>query len=258
LDLKINFILRSLVIVTLITSIWYAIFYIHPSPLLPPPHDVVYALIDLVLHYNLLGQLLLSLYRVLLGFSIGIVLGLGIGLIVLLSRIVRDIVYPIIAFITVTPSFAFVPLLMLWIGLNDLLPITVVAICTGFPLAYTLISGSKNIDPNIIDVALTLGASRRTLVFKIILPLTLTHIASMLKLEAGHSWRLVFVTEYLAISSGLGYLMMRAYSTIRVDEIIALIIVLGVLALALQYLVEKIETKITSKWGYTKTTYTIQ
>lgn len=256
--MKINFVLRSLVVIALITSIWYVIFYIYPSPLFPSPHDVVYALVDLVLHYNLLGQLILTLYRVLIGFFIGIVLGLGIGLIVLLSKSIRDIVYPVIAFIAVTPSFAFVPLLMLWVGLNDLLPIIVVVVCTGFPLAYTLISGSKNIDPNIIDVALTLGANRRTLVFKIILPLTLTHIASMLKLEAGHSWRLVFVTEYLAISSGLGYLMMRAYSTIRVSEIIALIIVLGILALALQYLVEKIETKITSRWGYTKTTYTIR
>lgn len=256
--MKINFILRSLMVMALVTSIWYAIFYTYPSPLFPPPHDVVYALVDLVLHYNLLGQLILTLYRVLIGFSIGIVLGLSIGLIVLLSKSIRDIVYPIIAFIAVTPSFAFIPLLMLWVGLNDLLPIIVVVVCTGFPLAYSLISGSKNIDPNIIDVALTLGASRRTLVFKIILPLTLTHIASMLKLEAGHSWRLVFVTEYLAISSGLGYLMMTAYSTIRVSEIIALIIVLGILALALQYLIEKIETKITSRWGYTKTTYTIQ
>lgn len=250
--MKVKDILRPMVAVIILLTLWYAIVLFKPSPLFPQPHQVAYALIRLVTRYSLLQQLALSLYRVLVGFVLGMILGLGIGIIVLLSRTLKDIVYPLIAFIAVAPSFAFVPLLMLWIGLNDMLPITVVIICTGFPLAYTVISGSKNIDPNIIDVALTLGARRRDLVFKIILPLTLTHIASMLKLEAGHSWRLVFVTEYLAVSSGLGYLMMQAYTTIRVDEIIALIIVLGVLALLLQYTIEKIESKITMKWGYNR------
>ncbi|OYT47623.1 MAG: ABC transporter permease [Desulfurococcales archaeon ex4484_42] len=242
-------VLRVLVALALVILIWYATYYVNPSPLFPQPHNVLYVLIDLILNYDFLSQLALSLYRVLIGFSLGIILGLGIGLAVLLSRLLRDIVYPIIAFIAVTPSFAFIPLLMLWVGLNDFLPITVVTICTGFPLAYTLISSSKSINPDIIDVALTLGANRRVLVFKVILPLALTHIASMLKLEAGHSWRLVFVTEYLAVSNGLGYLMMKAYSMIRVDEIIALIVILGALALALQLIVEKVETLITSRWG---------
>ncbi len=239
-----------LIAFTIIVLFWYLASMIIHSPLFPQPHQVAYALLDLALNQGLLYQLSLSLYRVLIGFSLGVILGLCIGVMVLLSKIVRDIVYPVIAFIAVAPSFAFVPLLMLWIGLNDLLPITVVIICTGFPLAYTMVSGSKSINPDLLDVALTLTGSRKELVFKVILPLTITHIASMLKLEVGHSWRLVFVTEYLAISSGLGYLMMEAYSTIRVDQILALIILLGLLALGLQYGIEKLESFILSKWGY--------
>jgi len=183
LRLGIPFILRVLAVLILIILIWYAICYVNPSPLLPQSHNVLYALIDLVLNYDFLNQLALSLYRVLVGFSLSIILGLGIGLAVLLSRFLRDIVYPIIAFIAVTPSFASIPLLMLWVDLNDFLSITAVIICTSFPLAYTLISSSKSINPDIIDIALTLGTDRRVLVFKIILQLALTHIASMLKLR---------------------------------------------------------------------------
>ncbi len=249
---KANRITSCLLAFTVVVVSWYLASIVISSPLFPQPHQVAYALLDLVLNQNLLYQLSLSLYRVLVGFALGVVIGLGIGVAVLLSRIVRDLVYPVIAFISVAPSFAFVPLLMLWIGLNDWLPITVVVICTGFPLAYTLVSGSKSINPDLLDVALTLTGSRRELVFKIILPLTITHIASMLKLEAGHSWRLVFVTEYLAVSSGLGYLMMRAYSILRVDQILALIILLGLLALSLQYGIERLESFILGKWGYNR------
>lgn len=248
--MKASTLLRVFTVLATTVSLWYMIYYVYPSPLFPPPHSVVYALTDLVVNEDLLGQLLLSLYRVLLGFSMGILLGLALGILVLLSRLMKNIIYPLIAFIAVTPSFAFVPLLMLWIGLNDLLPIAVVVLCTGFPLAYTIVSGSKKIDPDVIDVALTLGASKKTLLLRIILPLTLTHIASMLKLEASHSWRLVFVTEFLAVSSGLGYLMMKAYSMIRVDKILALIMVLGLSTLLLQHLIERFETLLTSRWGY--------
>lgn len=239
--------------ILLLVATWYVLYYVHSSPLFPPPHAVIYALIHLVVNHNLLTQLALTTYRVLLGLTLGTVLGLGVGVAVLLSKVVKNAVYPIIAFIAVTPAFAFIPLLMLWVGLNELLPISVVVICTGPPLAYALVSGSKAIDPNIVDAALTLGASRKILVFKVVLPMALTHVLSMLKFELSHGWRLVFVTEYLAISSGLGYLMVKAYSLIKVDEILALIIVLGTLALSTQYLVEKLESRVLSKWGYAKT-----
>ncbi|MET1160053.1 MAG: ABC transporter permease subunit [Thermoprotei archaeon] len=242
--------LRVLLPLGILTTLWYTISLVYSSPLIPSPREVLLALIDLFYKHNLLSHLITTLLRVLAGFSLGIITGIAIGITTILSKIIRDTVYPVIAFIAVTPSFAFIPLLMIWIGLNDLLPITVVAICVGFPLAYAIVSGAKSVDRDILDVALTLGLHSWKLVRYIVLPLVLTHIASLLKLEAGHSWRLVFVTEYLALSSGLGYLMVQAYSLIRVDEIIALIILLGILALAIQYFIEYIESKITSKWGY--------
>ncbi len=242
--------LSYLLSIIILLIIWYALSLFVPHYLFPTPLDVLKAFVKLWQRESLLVNIVVTLYRVAVGFLIGLFLGFTLGVISMLYRVFRDLIYPLVAFITVTPSFAFIPLLMLWVGLNDVLAIVAVAVCVGFPIVYSFMSGKKNVDPEIVDVALTLGASKKDVVFKIIIPLSITHLASLLKLEVGHSWKLVFVTEYLALSSGLGYLMVRAYSTISVDEIIALIILLGLLALLFQYIIELIETKILRKWGY--------
>ncbi len=239
-----------LVSITVIISLWYIASCLAPQHILPYPHDILYALINLILYKNLLVNIGWTLLRVFIGFSLGVLLGLGLGVLVILYSFLRDIVYPFITLIVVTPSFAFIPLLMIWIGLNDLLAITAVIICTCFPITLSLLSAVKSIDPDLVDVARSLGADNRVLIRKVILPLALTHIASILKLEAGHSWRIVFVTEFLALSTGLGALMMNSYSILRVDEVIALVIVVGLLALVFQYIIEYIESTIMKKWGF--------
>ena len=230
--------------------IWYALSSIAPHYLIPYPHEVGIALINLFLNGNLFENILVSLYRVLIGFLIGVSLGILLGTIVLISRVLKKLFYPIISFIIVIPAFAFIPLLMIWIGLNDLLPISAVIICTSFPLIHSLISASKNISHEMIDTAIILGADTGELVRKIILPLSISHIASILRIEAGHSWRIVFVTEFLALPNGLGALMMHAYSLLRIDEMLALIILIGLLALGFQYIIEWIESILLRKWGF--------
>lgn len=232
-----------------IIIIWYILSYFAPRYLMPYPHDVVIALVNLFLNHNLLQNILLSLSRVVIGFCIGVFLGILFGVIALFSKIVKDLFYPIISFIIVIPAFAFIPLLMIWIGLNDLLPIVAVIICTAFPLIYSLVSASKNIDPEMIDIAIVLGASRSEIIKNIVLPLSISHITSLLRVEAGHSWRIVFVTEFLALPNGLGALMMHSYSLLKVDEIIALIIIIGLLTLGFQYIIEYIEYIILKRWG---------
>lgn len=230
--------------------VWYLIGYSMPRYIVPLPHDILYAFIDLILYKNLLYNLALSFMRVLAGYFLGILVGIVVSTIALLFNTVREVLYPIIAFITVTPSFAFIPLLMIWIGLNDLLPIAVVVICVSFPIIYAMVSGLKNIERSYIDAAIVCGASNKDIVLRIILPLSITHIASLLKLEAGHGWRLVFVTEYLALTSGLGGLMIYAYSALRVDEVVALIMIVGLSAYVLQRFIEYIETSILKQWKY--------
>ncbi|WFO74695.1 ABC transporter permease [Desulfurococcaceae archaeon MEX13E-LK6-19] len=246
-------VIAPLLSLAVIIFLWHIASTIVNQPyLFPPPENVAVAFARLFFERNLCFHMFLTLCRVLAGFILGVALGFLIGFLVSLNYFLRSSLYPYIVFVAVTPSIAFIPLLMLWIGLNDLLPIVAIMICVAFPLTYSIISSMKNLDPEIIGVARTLGARRRDLVLRIILPLSLTHVASALKIEAGHGWRIGFITEYLALSTGLGALMYFSYATLRVDEIIALIIIIGVLALGFQLVIEKIESMITRKWGLGK------
>ncbi len=233
----------------LVIIIWYVLSSIAPNYLLPYPHEVGLALINLFLNKNLLENLIISLFRVFVGFLIGLALGILLGITVLISRILKKLFYPIISFIIVIPTFVFIPLLMVWIGLNDLLPISAVIICTAFPLIHSLTSASKSISQELIDDAIISGADNMELIRKIILPLSLSHIAPILRIEAGHSWRIVFVTEFLALPNGLGALMMHSYSLLKIDEMLALVILIGFLALGYQFVIEKIEAIFLRKWG---------
>jgi len=239
---------------TLIASIpviiiWYVLSSIAPHYLLPYPHEVGFALINLFLNKDLLENLIISLFRVFIGFLTGIALGILLGIAILISGILKKLFYPIISFIIVIPTFVFIPLLMVWIGLNDFLPISAVIICTSFPLIHSLTSASKSISQEMIDDAIISGADNMELIRKIILPLSLSHIAPILRIEAGHSWRIVFVTEFLALPNGLGALMMRSYSLLKIDEMLALVILIGFLALVYQLIIEKIESIFLRKWS---------
>lgn len=230
---------------------WYFLAFYSPKYLFPYPHTVFYASIDLITKMDLLENLLYSTIRVAIGYVIGVFLGIGLGVLILLSRLIRSLLYPIVTFIVITPSFAFIPLLMIWIGLNDWLAITAIIICTAFPIIYAFMSSHKYIDRELIEAARIYGATDTYIAIHIILPLSITHLATILRYEAGHSWRLGFVTEYIALSNGLGALMMYAYSTLRVDEVIALLIIIGLLTYIFQQTITLIENKLLKKWYIT-------
>lgn len=227
---------------------WYLLAFYAPKYLFPYPHTVAYAFVELFMKMNLLENMLSSIIRIAVGYIIGVLLGIVLGILVLLSRFIQNLVYPIVAFIIVTPSFAFIPLLMIWVGLNDWLAITAIIICTAFPIIYAFMSSHKYIDRELIESAVIYGATDTYIALYIILPLSITHLATILRYESGHGWRLGFVTEYIALSNGLGALMMYAYSTLRVDEVIALLIIIGVLTYLFQQMITLIENRLLRKW----------
>lgn len=217
--------------------------------LLPPPSRVLRTLLQLVTSRDFLLQYSKSLARVLVGFSWGTVAGIGAGIAVSVSRPVRDAVYPLLAFLGVAPSAALVPLLMAWVGLNEMLPITAVFICTSIPLAYNTITGMRAVDPELIGVARTLGASRLKTVLTVVLPQSLPSIFSGLKIEAVMAWKTCFVAEALAMSSGLGYLLVYAQSTFRLDVLLAALLVLAASTYAFHLLFEAAESRLLRMWG---------
>jgi NitT/TauT family transport system permease protein len=156
--------------------------------------------------------------------------------------------HPIISLFYPIPALGWLPLLMLWIGINEMLPIAIIFICSFFPVLYNTVTGIRNVDKQYIQVARTLGASDTRILATVVMPLALPNIFTGLRLEAGMAWRVIIAAEMVAIPTGIGALMMRAESLIRIDIIIVCLIVLAVMCLIFERFFQYLEARMTTRW----------
>lgn len=215
---------------------------------LPPFSSVVVEFYNLSASGVLGDNFLSSLVRVLIGFVAGSIAGIVVGTIMGWRRVVNRALNPIISLFYPIPTLGWIPLLMLWIGINEMLPITLIFICSFFPVLYNTVTGIKNVDIDYIKAARTLGASDGKILTTVVMPLALPNIFTGLRLEAGMAWRTIIAAEMVAIPTGIGALLMKAESLIRIDIIIVCLIVLAVMCLAFEKFFEYLETRLTARW----------
>jgi NitT/TauT family transport system permease protein len=214
-----------------------------------PPFSTVltefwYLTVSGVLGRNFLS----SLIRVLIGFSAGSIAGLLIGIIMGWNNLANKALNPLISLIYPIPALGWLPLLMLWFGIGEILPIAIIFICSFFPILYNTVTGIKNVNKNYIYAARTLGASDIEIINTVVMPLSLPNIFTGLRLEAGMAWRVIIAAEMVAIPTGIGALMMKAESLIRIDIIIVCLMVLGIMCLSFEKFFAFLEKKLTNRW----------
>ncbi len=214
----------------------------------PPPSAVVIEFYYLTVNGVLGKSFLSSLIRVLIGFSIGSLAGLFLGILIGWNKIADKALSPILSLFYPIPALGWLPLLMLWLGIGEALPITIIFICSFFPVLYNTATGIKTVDKNYLQVARTLGASEREILTTVVIPLALPNIFTGLKLESGMAWRTIVAAEMVAIPTGIGALMMKAENLMRIDIIIVCLIVLAVMCLSFEKFFTFWETKLTSRW----------
>jgi len=231
--------------------IWEIVARLHLLPgqfFFPPFSTVVMEFYYLIANGVLVSDFLSSLSRVLIGFCAGSIAGIIVGIVMGWRETVNRALSPLVSLIYPIPALGWLPLLMLWIGINDLLPITIIFICSFFPILYNTVTGIKNVDGGYIKVARTLGASDIKILTTIVIPLAIPNIFTGLRLEAGMAWRVIIAAEMVAIPTGIGALMMKAESLLRIDIIIVCLIVLSVMCLSFERFFAWLVGKITAKW----------
>jgi len=214
----------------------------------PPFSTVVQEFYYLTVNGVLGSNFLSSLSRVLIGFTAGSIAGILMGMIMGWKDIAHKALNPIISILYPIPALGWLPLLMLWIGINEMLPITIIFICSFFPVCYNTVTGVRNVDKDYIQAARTLGASDIRILATVVMPLALPNIFTGLRLEAGMAWRVIIAAEMVAIPTGIGALMMKAESLMRIDIIIVCLIVLAVMCLSFERFFAFLEEKVTAKW----------
>ena len=214
----------------------------------PPFTVVIQEFYHLTADGVLVDNFLSSLIRVLIGFSTGSIAGILIGTLMGYKENIDKTLHPIFSLLYPIPALGWLPILMLWFGIGEMLPIIIIFICSFFPVLYNTVTGIKTVDRKLIKVAKTLGASERNILTTIVLPLALPNIFTGLRLEAGMAWRVIIAAEMVAIPTGIGALLMKAESLIRIDIVIVCLIVLAVMCLSFERFFIFMEYRVTGKW----------
>ncbi|MCL7390374.1 MAG: ABC transporter permease [Thaumarchaeota archaeon] len=192
-------------------------------------------------------NLLASFVRVIAGFLIGSTMGIALGIVMGYKDVVYRTLHPIFSLLMPIPALGWLPLLILWIGVNEALPITLVFICSFFPVLYNTVSGIRSVDKRYVEMARSLGAPFRKAFFDIVIPLALPSIFTGLRLEAGMAWRTIVAAEMIAIPVGIGALMITSQYLMRVDVIMLCLGVLALMTLTSEKILMLMENKII-KW----------
>lgn len=198
------------------------------SRALPPPSEVLRTLIGL--GGQALGlHVLASTGRVAAGFALGSGLALVAGSAVGLSQRVSAWLDPSVQGLRAIPSLAWVPLLLLWLGIDETPKIVLIAIGAFFPVYLGVASGFRGVDRKLVEVGRLFGFSRLTLVRRVLLPAALPSVLTGLRNGLGLAWMFMVAAELIAASSGLGYLLTDGRETGRADIVLAAIALLALL-----------------------------
>lgn len=240
--------LISFVPIVIFFVVWEIAGHVAQTPMFPPLSKVVTELYSLLENGILLKSLGASFARVLSGYIVGSLAGLIVGVLMGINKIVERSLRPLISILFPIPTLGWLPLLMLWIGISEALPVTLIFICAFFPVAYNTSTGIKEVNGEYIRAARTLGASPWYNFWHVILPMALPNIFTGLRLESGMAWRTVIAAEMFAIPTGIGALMINAETLIRVDIILVCLAVLSFMCYIFEFMFSWLENKLTGAW----------
>ena len=237
--------LRRIVIpvatVAVLLVVWEAVVRLGvvPNFLLPSPTQVIAALIgDAPL---LATHAMTTIAESVLGLAIGVAVGFVAA--VLMDRF--EVVYlafdPLITISQTIPTVAIAPLLVLWFGYGLAPKVILIVLTTFFPIAVSLVSGFRAIDPDMVDLMRTMGASDLQVFMQVKLPGALEQFFSGLRISATYAIVGAVISEWLGGFSGLGVYMTRVRKSFAYDRMFAVIILISVLSLALMRLVDLLE-----------------
>lgn len=214
---------------------------------LPTPSAVLEAGVKLYLNFGLLKDIWISTYRILLGFVLSVIVSIPLGVYLGISKKGEAFFEPIISFIRYIPPSAFVPLSILWFGIGELqkaLFIFLTVVPYLMLLVFDVVANSKR---EFIEAAYTLGAKPKDIIFRVILQESLPGIWDAVRIMIAVAWTFVVLAEIIAATSGLGYLIITSQRFLRTSNVIAAILIIGLLGLLTDFLF-KITYKIFFPW----------
>ena len=220
-----------------------------PGYQLPSPASVWLAGVDLAERGTLGLHIAISTQRVLLGFLFGSIIGLVAASVVGLSRLGSELFSPTLGALRAVPSLAWVPLLVLYLGINEDQKVTLIAIGAFFPVYTTVASALRHVDPQLVELGRAYGYRSTRLLTRVQLPAVIPSVVSALRLALAQAWLFLVAGELLGASIGLGFLLNDSQNNGRIDRMFLTIILLAVLGKTTDALIGLLEKYLLKRWG---------
>jgi NitT/TauT family transport system permease protein len=200
---------------------------------LPSPSDVAHRLLTWSSNDGLLADIGISCFRVIAGWALSAMLALPLGLLIGTFRLVQALLEPLTDFVRYMPAVAFIPLVMLWVGIDEGAKVAIIFIGTFFQMVLMVAEDVRRVPMAQIEAAQTLGASRAEVIEKVIIPSSKPALLDTLRITMGWAWTYLVVAELVAANSGLGYAIVKAQRFLQTDKIFAGILLIGAIGLAM-------------------------
>ena len=237
----------SVVTTIVLIALWFLITnmgWIKPL-FLPTPQAVwgkfVLALTDGVANSTLLEHTEWSLMRVFGAFALSCVTAIPIGILMGTNRVMRGIFDPPIEFYRPLPPLAYLPLMIIWFGIDELSKILLIYLAIFAPMAISARAGVRSVGIEQIHAAYAMGASRLQIIWHVVLPAATPEILTGMRIGIGFGWTTLVAAEMVAATRGLGFMVLNAAQYLQSDTVIMGIVVIGLFAFGFDLLMRKIE-----------------
>jgi taurine transport system permease protein len=231
----------SLVSGAVILALWWIVGELRlvPRLFLPTPGEVWRAAISIYqdgyANASLFEHVSASLLRIFTAGAIAIVLGVPIGLLMGLNKWVKGVFDTPIEFYWPLPPLAYLPLMIIWLGIGETSKITLLALAMFAPIVLSAQAGVRSVSQERVNAALSLGATRLQLLREIVLPSALPEILTGIRISLGVGWGTLVAAELIAATRGIGYLIMSAAQFLATDVVFVGIGIIAACAFAFSF-----------------------
>ena len=223
----------------LFVGLWYLLahFEVVPQRFLPLPSAVVVALYEMLVHGDFLSDIGISVARVWAAFLLSVIMAVPLGIWMSSYRIVGTLSEPIIDFIRYLPVPALVPLLIIWLGIEEASKVAVLWMGTFFQLVLLIADDAKRVPREFVEIGYTLGAKNRQILRDIVWRAMLPSTIDNFRITLGWCWTYLIIAEIVAANSGIGHAIWSMRRFVKTPEVMAGILTVGVIGLVTDQLI---------------------
>lgn len=222
---------------------------IYSEYLFPSPLSVANGMVELFRSGELWQYVWVSLLRFGAGYGVAALIALPLGLVLGRCLLLWSALDPLVQVLRPVSPIAWFPLISLWFGIGNLPAVVIIFLAAFYPILLSTVAAVRNVPPLYLKVAGNFGASRRKILWDVIIPAAFPQITVGLHIAIGSAWVFLVAGEMLGVRSGLGYLIIDSRNNLRTDLVIVGIILIGLSGLVIDRIMGVAERWVKRQWG---------